>query len=369
MPSALKQTSAAVRASVHPLRWVLFLSLAILVSLPIVAQAAHPFGVPEASTGWTAPAFLRDILGHIAIWQSHFYRQLTTAVRTWQEGGAAYLLIGLSFAYGIFHALGPGHGKAVIASYVLANRQTARNGAILSFIASLLQALVAIGVVTVLGLGFQVTANVMNQTTRWLEVAAFGMVTLLGVWLVWQKMIRPLVRRRATSRAATTGAGVHAHSHAHPHGHAHAHAHAHAHGHGHAHEHAHDHHGHDDCCGHSHAPDPAALSGKLDLRRAWAAILGVGLRPCSGALIVLVFAMSQGFYRAGIVAALAMGVGTGMTVAALAMLSVWASNGAVKVGGWISSRTVRILRYVIESLAALLVLMLGLLFMSAALYG
>ena len=118
-------------------------------------------------------------------------------MRAWQaEGGAAWALAGLSFAYGVFHALGPGHGKAVISSYVLANRQTARNGALLALLSSLIQALVAIALVAVLALVFDATAAVMNQATRWLELASYALVTLLGVWLVWLKALRPLLRRR-----------------------------------------------------------------------------------------------------------------------------------------------------------------------------
>ena len=96
--------------------------------------------------------------------------------------------------------MGPGHGKAVISSYVLANRQTARNGALLALLSSLIQALVAIALVAVLALVFDATAAVMNQATRWLELASYALVTLLGVWLVWLKALRPLLRRRADAR-------------------------------------------------------------------------------------------------------------------------------------------------------------------------
>ena len=86
------------------------------------AQGAHPFGVPESGAGLAGPGWLAGFFGQVSVWQTHFYRQLTAAVRAWQADGGGWLLIGLSFAYGVFHALGPGHGKAVISSYVLANR-------------------------------------------------------------------------------------------------------------------------------------------------------------------------------------------------------------------------------------------------------
>lgn len=364
-------------------RWTRALAVVLLMigGLSVAAaQGAHPFGVPESGAGLGGPGWLSSFFGTVSVWQSHFYRQLTGAVRAWQaDGGAAWALIGLSFAYGVFHALGPGHGKAVISSYVLANRQTARNGALLALASSLIQALVAIVMVAVLALVFNATAATMNEATRWLELASYALVTLLGLWLVWVKAVRPL-RRRAGARADAHVAAAHghaktpvdAHGHAHGHGHVHdhepahaharAHAHAHAHGHGnpHAHTHVHpDHHDHDCGCGHAHVPAPEQVAGPMNWRRAWSAIFAVGLRPCSGALIVLVFALSQNFFLAGVASALAMGLGTGLTVAALACLAVAAGGAATRLGSRLSGAGAARLRYAIEALAAIAVLLLG----------
>lgn len=334
------------------------------------AQGAHPFGVPESSAGMGGPGWLASFFGQVSVWQSHFYRQLTGAVRAWQaEGGAAWTLIGLSFAYGVFHALGPGHGKAVISSYVLANRQTARNGALLALASALIQALVAIAMVAVLAVVFNATAATMNQATRWLELASYALVTLLGAWLVWIKAIRPLLRRRpvpavsAVSAVATPAAApglkgaaalrviaVHAPT---PHAHV-------------RHDHQHDH----DCgCGHAHVPAPDQVAGALNWRRAGSAILAVGLRPCSGALIVLVFALSQGFFLAGVASALAMGLGTGLTVAALACLAVAAGGAATRIGNRLSGTGAARLRYGVEALAALAVLLLGVMLLGGMVAG
>ncbi|MDH0735258.1 nickel/cobalt transporter [Achromobacter spanius] len=309
------------------------------------AQGAHPFGVPESGTGMGGPGWLASFFGQVVVWQSHFYRQLTGAVRAWQaDGGAAWTLIGLSFAYGVFHALGPGHGKAVISSYVVANRQTARNGALLALASALIQALVAIAMVAVLALMFNATAATMNQATRWLELASYGLVTLLGAWLVWIKAVRPLLRRRREPHVA---ADAHQHHH-----------------------HHHHHHHDDDCgCGHAHVPAPDQVAGQLNWRRAASAILAVGLRPCSGALIVLVFALSQGFFLAGVASALAMGLGTGLTVAALACLAVAAGGAATRIGQRLSSTGAARVRYGVEALAAVAVLLLGVMLLGGMVAG
>jgi len=348
-------------------RWARALAVVLLMlgGLSVAAaQGAHPFGVPESGSGLGGPGWLSSFFGSVSVWQSHFYRQLTGAVRAWQaDGGAAWALIGLSFAYGVFHALGPGHGKAVISSYVVANRQTARNGALLALASSLIQALVAIVMVAVLALVFNATAATMNEATRWLELASYALVTLLGLWLVWVKAVRPLLwRAGAREHAAHDHADMPAHGHEHAHGHRHDHEHAH----GnppvqvHAHHHDRDHHHDHDCgCGHAHVPAPEQVAGPMNWRRAWSAIFAVGLRPCSGALIVLVFALSQNFFLAGVASALAMGLGTGLTVAALACLAVAAGSAATRLGSRLSGAGAARLRYAVEALAAIAVLLLG----------
>jgi len=324
----------------HVTAWALLLWCA-----PLAAWSqAHPFGVPESGGGLTGPDWLNSLFAQISAWQSHFYRQLTGAVRAWQaDGTAAWGLLGLSFAYGIFHALGPGHGKAVIASYVLANRQTARNGALLALLAALLQALVAITLVAIMAWLLNATAPQMNRATRWLETASYVLITLLGVWLVWTKALRPWLSRRRS----------HHHGHDMPEiGHAHS---------------GHD---HDDCgCGHVHVPSPEQVSGSLDWRKAGSAIFAMGLRPCSGALIVLVFALSQNFFAAGVAAALAMGLGTGLTVAALAVFAVMAAGAATRLGSYASAIWVTRVRMAIEAAAAVFVLLLGVLLLGGQVRG
>ncbi len=116
-------------------------------------------------------------------------------------------------------------------------------------------------------------------------------------------------------------------------------------------------------------PPPEQVAGPLNWRRAWSAIFAVGLRPCSGALIVLVFALSQGFFLAGVASALAMGLGTGLTVAALACLAVAAGGAANALGARLSGVAAARLRYGVEALAALAVLALGVLLLGGMLAG
>src|SRR5262249_33244740 len=116
------------------------------------------------------------------------------------------------------------------------------------------------------------------------------------------------------------------HEHAYDHRAPHSHNDAHAHGHGADHNHAHD---QDDGesvlpWGHAHGPEPEELAGPGGWRRGLSAIVAVGLRPCSGAIIVLVFALAQGLFWAGVASTFVMGIGTAITVAAIATLAVGA---------------------------------------------
>jgi len=379
-----------------PRLFLALVSVAVGISLfglsaEVFAVTTHPFAIAEqrlstSSTGWFAEFFAQ-----MALWQSHFYRQLTGAVRAWQQDGwAAWLLLGLSFAYGVFHALGPGHGKAVLTAYVLANRETVKNGALLALLSAFLQALVAIALVGIAAGVLNVSGLALTRATWWLEIASYAMMVALGAWLVFRQMIRPVWRWFTQRLARASAASVqddashsgqskpqanhdhHGHHHHHDHHHVHAHAAHPAHRESGATELAtrlqpHDTHQHDEHCGHLHAPDPALLTGRLTWSKASSAILAVGLRPCTGAIFVLVFALAQGFFIAGVAAALAMGLGTGLTVAALTTASLWLNQATVSVVGGQQRLVGRWLLLVVQGLASVALLTLGILLFGAAL--
>jgi len=343
------------------LLWAVTLML-LLVSASVLAQSPHPFAVPEQRLPTVSGGWLAQWTGQIAIWQSEFYRELTGAVRAWKaDGWQAWGLLGLSFAYGVFHALGPGHGKAILSAYVLANRETVRNGAILAFASSLVQALVAIAMVGIAAGILNVTGAVLNEVTAWLELGAYALLTGLGAWLVFKHIVKPIGKRLSNLG--------HRHSHGDPHGNPHRHPHGHNHDH-HDHNHDHNHSDHaeaDACgCGHVHMPDPSQIAGKLNWRKAWGAIVAIGLRPCSGAILVLVFALSQQFFVAGIAAALAMGLGTGLTVATLAMMSLGVGRMAEAAGGGQGRPWGQIIGNALQGAASIAVLLFGLLLFTAA---
>ena len=352
--------------------------LVLFVNVSPAFAVRTPFGIATPDSGG---AGTHGPLGGLFLWvalrQAEFYRALTTAILSLKENGHAFwLLAAVSFAYGIFHAVGPGHGKSVVTSYLLVTRQTVQRGILISFAAGLAQALTAIAVVTGVAIILKATAIGMTQTTDWFLIFSYALVTAVGAWLLWSKL---------TSRGHH-----HHHSHASHFGSRNHDAHdGHmddraAQGHHHAHifpRHAHDSDQHaagivkaeiaagtEAACGHSHAPDPRLLSKPLTLARAWAAILAVGIRPCTGAIIVLVFSLSQGLLVAGIASVLVMALGTSITVSSLAILTVSAKNVALRFVKADSAVTERVV-HVLEICVAVFVMLLGLTLLGGALYG
>jgi nickel/cobalt transporter (NicO) family protein len=310
------------------------------------ALAQNPFGgsraAPDAQVG--------GIVGWLLTKQSEFYRQMSSTIRAAKaDGSAVWTLLAISFAYGIFHAAGPGHGKTVISSYLVANEETARRGIVLSFVSALMQSLIAVLIVGIGAWLLNVTASTMCGAERVIEIASYTLIAAFGIRLVWAKggsfigAVRSFYGRSepqlspALANAAAMHSGHDHHSHDHDgpgHHHDHASAHAtvmHEQVSGHAHPEHHDHHHdhvHDEHCGHSHGPEPAQLAGPGGWRRGLSAVFTVGIRPCSGAILVLVFALAQGLFWAGIAATFVMGLGTAITVATIAILAVSAKGVA-----------------------------------------
>lgn len=369
------------------LRWISYrvsIVIAALAAIAISDAAIHavlaqtPFGAPRPAAGVQQTG---GVIGWLLAKQSEFYREMSGAIRAAKsDGSAVTTLLGISFLYGIFHAAGPGHGKAVISSYLVANEETARRGIVLSFASAFLQALVAVLIVGIGAVLFNATAKTMCGTERVIEIVSYALIAAFGARLVWTKgrgFIGALQRERPDGSAAPgfvpavshahASAGSHSHTHHdqhdhshHNHGHhdrghdQHRHAHDdHAHSHDNAHEHVHDEH-----CGHNHGPTPDQLAGPGGWWRGLGAIFAVGLRPCSGAILVLVFALAQGLFWAGVAATFVMGLGTAITVAAIALVAVSGKGLARRLAAGREGGGILILRG-LEFGAAGLVLLLG----------
>lgn len=320
----------------------LFSALALLAAVAILF-AAEPSLAQNPFRPKAPPPPASGFFGWIFAQQAAFYAQLREAIKAATiSGSASWALITISFLYGIFHAAGPGHGKAVIASYMLADNATWKRGALLAAISAFVQACVAVAFVSIAVLVFGTTARNMNIAASAIEIVAYSLIVLLGFYLLWKK--------GASFVAAWRGKPD---THHHHHGHDH-------HSHDHGHDHGHSHHDHHDHHGHSHGPEPAELKGDDWFRRGMIAAVAAGLRPCSGAILVLVFALAQGIFLIGVLSTFAMGAGVAITVTTIALLAVFGKGLAVRLTGAMGGRGELVLR-AIEVLGALIVIALGLL--------
>ena len=307
----------------------------------VAATKPIPFGGPPRELGFGLPT--TGFLGWIAAEQKEFYQLLTNALSRLKTDNTAFVVLGsLSFFYGIFHAAGPGHGKVVISSYVLANERQYRQGMLLSFASAMLASLVAVLFIVIAALVLNLTGDAMGNAANWIGIGSYAMVALLGLWLIIRHVFGighrhhdhegpaddkrdRLAARRLLYAEDEPDHGVPAHAHRHhPNAHPHHHhgaaepAHAHA-GHSHQVSAAHE------PAAHSHvAVTPDQIRGNW--RESLGVVLAIGMRPCSGALVVLVFALSQGVLWAGIASVFLMGLGTAITVAALATIAVTAKG-------------------------------------------
>jgi ABC-type nickel/cobalt efflux system permease component RcnA len=256
--------------------------------------------------------------------QQRFYGRMSAtlkAMRGPSAFAAGWTLMLLSFAYGVLHAAGPGHGKAVISTWLLATENELRRGVLISFMSAIIQALTAIVLVSVLFLVVASVGSTARNVASVLESASYALIGLLGLYLVWTA-VRLLAARRAAASPAPAGittrqsvalsdftgfepmknqaaAGGHVHG--------------------------------PDCgCSHAHLPEAKDLKGDFSFLRAFSLAFAVGIRPCTGAILVLVFANGLGLYWAGIASTFAMALGTFITVSVIAAIAVYGKKLAAR---------------------------------------
>jgi ABC-type nickel/cobalt efflux system permease component RcnA len=181
--------------------------------------------------------------------------------------------------------------------------------------------------VGVLAFALNATGLQINAWSNQLETVSYALIALVGLWLLTTQFIRIFRSWReapANGTAAAHGDHLHGHDRHHDHDHHHDHGHRHDHHHGH-------HHAAGEAC--NHMVDARELVGPLSWRKILAVVFSVGIRPCTGAILVLVFALTQGLFWAGIAATFAMAFGTAITVAVLATLALGSRELALKLGG------------------------------------
>jgi nickel/cobalt exporter len=259
---------------------------AALLLLAMIATIGAVLFLPAAHALWNEAALL------VFQRQQELHQTLASDLRSIHDAGpiAALGLTGLSFVYGVLHALGPGHGKAVVSAYVMADARRLRQGVVLVWLASGLQAVVAITLVTVILLASAAALRETQITTLFLERLGYGFVVVIGMVIAVAALWRSIGK-------------THQHCH---------------------HDHAHE---------LSPSSTPNTERGSGSRLRQGLMVLAVGIRPCSGAVLVLGFAKAVGVFLYGILATIAMAIGTALTVSALAVMTFFFRRTALNLVG------------------------------------
>ncbi len=278
---------------------------------------------PRDTTADTA-GFLENPVVWIQNKQRSFYSAMNASLNQMQSSNSATsTLLGLSFLYGVFHAAGPGHGKAIISSWLVATESDLRRGIIVSFLSALFQAITAILIVTALFLLVASAGSVARDVAGWMESASYALIATMGIYLTW----------------SVFGKSNH---------------------HNHDHAHHYNEHRHDDHAAHVHMPAATDLRKDWSLWRAVTMAFSIGLRPCTGAILVLIFANRVGLYGEGVAATLVMGLGVFLTMSVIAAITVYARDYALSLARH-DNRTATRIVLLVKGLAGIAMACFGLL--------
>ncbi|EIJ69943.1 nickel/cobalt transporter [Haemophilus parahaemolyticus] len=275
------------------------LTAASLIVLALLAVAVY----------WVYPLLLHNVI----LWQKAFNLQLSSSLnqlsQQHQEAGITLILI--SFFYGIFHAIGPGHGKFILTSYLALEQSKLKQAVKISLASSIVQGIVAILLVSIIIVAFTLSRTYFNLTLKWVERGSFMLMILLGVYWIyqaWQGIRPPKLQIRKISLMQMPQEKTPLVSH-------------------------HIHHEH--CgCGHQHLPSSVQMNQSTGWKSQLFLILSIGSRPCSGAILVLFLSYTLNIYLWGILATLMMALGTGITLTIFALIVIFARHKAVQLKMW-----------------------------------
>lgn len=275
------------------------LTAASLLVLALLAVAVY----------WVYPLLLHNVI----LWQKAFNLQLSSSLnqlgQQHQEAGITLILI--SFFYGIFHAIGPGHGKFILTSYLALEQSKLKQAVKISLASSIVQGIVAILLVSIIIVAFTLSRTYFNLTLKWVERGSFMLMILLGVYWIyqaWQGIRPPKLQIRKISPMQMSQEKTPLVSHPIHHEH---------------------------CgCGHQHLPSSVQMNQSTGWKSQLFLILSIGSRPCSGAILVLFLSYTLNIYLWGILATLMMALGTGITLTIFALIVIFARHKAVQLKMW-----------------------------------
>jgi nickel/cobalt transporter (NicO) family protein len=264
-------------------RLAVALLLLLLAGVPLAAQT-NPFTgapAPAPAAEPASPGFFAEFNRTIARFQRDTTREMSARLRAIRDGESPMALLvglGLAFLYGVVHAAGPGHGKAVVVGYFLTRQARIARGLLMGFQISVGHVVSAIIIALGADLLFRTVWGTSASEIRLVQLASYAAIAAIGLFMLIE-----------TAR----GRG------------------------------GHHHHDHDDGPGHGHS------HGGGHRPQSWLS-LGVGIVPCTGAILVMLFALANGILLAGFLLVAAIAAGMAVTMAALGMLAIVARHAMTR---------------------------------------
>lgn len=305
-------------------------------------------------------------------WQKQINSELSELLYAAKNEGltAGISLMALSFMYGILHSVGPGHGKLIVTTYIATQEAKVKLSLIITLISSLMQAFVAVALVSVLLMLFDASMREVNHQAELLIPLSFYAVIVLGVVIIWRNLflmyrvvkehnmqpkqtginnttkliIKGLTPAAQSVSAAKFRSPVQAPFVDHTH--------------------------HENCaCGHQHVVSSAQINQASSFKEYAAIILSIGIRPCTGAIMVLLFANMLDIYWLGIVSAVVMALGTALTTSTIAIMTI---TGKQMIRRYLSagkqrkaSDQVSISKFIVPTVGGLVLILLGVLLLQS----
>ncbi|QUM77343.1 nickel/cobalt transporter [Moritella sp. 24] len=241
-------------------------------------------------------------------WQKQINNELSELLQAAKNESlvAGLSLIALSFLYGILHSVGPGHGKLIVTTYIATQDAKVKVSLIITLVSSLMQALVAVVLVSVLLMVFDASMREINHTAELLIPLSFYTAILLGIVIIWRNLVlmyRVIKNHRMTLKQALTPDSMLVIKKVTPVNVGHEH--------------------NDNCgCGHQHVVSSEKINEASSFKEYLAIILSIGIRPCTGAIMVLLFANMLDIYWLGIISAVIMALGTALTTSLIAVMTI-----------------------------------------------
>lgn len=302
--------------------------------------------------GWAAVGFFTFgviyqlypiLLFKVMEWQKAFNLQISGSLNELAENQnkAGVMLVLVSFLYGVFHAVGPGHGKFVLTGYLSLEKTKLSQAMKITFASAIVQGVIAVLLVTVIVVIFTLSRQYFNLTLKWVERSSFAIMILLGLYWCYRvfksmrKVQKPKIKsiqvlQKNPQKLPLVRTEQHIHS--------------------------------ENCgCGHRHLPGADEMKKATDWKTQLMLVFSIGARPCSGAILVLFLSYTLDLYFWGVVAALVMALGTGVTLSLFAYLVLIARNKALKVSHWyFSQQTNQALGNVLKLAVGVILILFGL---------